>query len=207
MWWWNGRSCKRGLGDIKLGAAVLPTEQSSGCRGCPSVSLPQHVVGVQLQPTDASTERAAGEAEVASTIPLTVSGALPGAGITAKACPMKARLVAMWEGAPGVPISHGRGPRSAWPPCEGSPYHGISSSPSNCACDYSKSLSAGLVRVAKIELGAGGDPLSSLLTSPGTSTAVLPGSCWAQARLVKAPVNEITSTSPAKAIICFCEAI
>lgn len=44
-----------------------------------------------MQPTDASTEGAAGEVEAASTDPLTVSGPLPGAGIAAEGFPMEGK--------------------------------------------------------------------------------------------------------------------
>lgn len=120
-----------------------------------------------------------------STITLTLSVPLPGAEIAAKAFPLKASLVARWEGTPAAPISHGRGrprtgrPCSAWPPCKDSPCCWISSSPSSCTGYYSKSLSAGVVRVTKIKLDPRGDPLSSPLTSPGAGAAMLLGSRWA----------------------------
>lgn len=147
-----------GTSDIKPGAAVLPAGQSSGCRGCLSVPLPRHLLGVRMQPSDASPQGAAGEAALPSTIPLTISGPLPGAGIAAEALSMEARPAAGWEGAPAAPISWGRGPRSAQAPREGSPCHGVSSFPSIHACNYSKSLSAGAVRAAKIELSTRGGP-------------------------------------------------
>lgn len=69
--------------------------------------------------------------------------------------------------ADAAPISHRRGtPLYLATSCPG-----ISSSPSGCVCHYSKSLSTAAARVAKIELGAGRDPPSSLLAPPSISTA------------------------------------
>lgn len=61
--------------------------------------------------------------------------------------------------------------------------------------------------MGKIEFSSRGGthPLPSLLLPPAQPRC--PGPAGHQARLVKAAVNEITSTSPAKAIICFREAI
>lgn len=95
--------------------------------------------------------------------------------------------------ADAAPISHRRGtPLYLATPCRG-----ISSSPSGCVCHYSKSLSTAAARVAKIELGAGRDPPSSLLAPPQRQHSL---GCPAghRAWLVKAAVNEITSTSPAR---------
>lgn len=115
----------------------------------------------------------------------TLSVPLPGAGVAAKALPLKASLVAGWEGAPAAPISHGRGPCSAQPPHKDSPCCWISSSPSSCTDYYSESLSAGVVRVTKMKLDTRGDPLSSPLASPGAGAALLPGSCWALSTAAK----------------------
>lgn len=97
--------------------------------------------------------------------------------MAAEAFPTEARLVAGRDG----------GPASLHLPREGTPLCLATPCPQDfllslqIACDYSKSLSTGAVRVGKIKFGArwGGNPLSSPLAFPSAGTAALPGSCWA----------------------------
>lgn len=72
-----------------------------------SLCVPALALRGQMQPTDgASREGAAGDTEVAPTIPPTLSGSSPGSGIAAEASSMEESWWPGGRGASVAPISH-----------------------------------------------------------------------------------------------------